>query len=78
MVKAKAKGTITQIEMAKIDHIWVKLKGAQYFLSLDIRPGYHHISIHPESSPKTDLFAPTENSNESKSVIALLMHQAYS
>ena len=53
MVQAKAKGIITLIEMAKIDHILAKLKGAQYFSSLDIRAGYHHISIHPDSRPKT-------------------------
>ena len=50
MVQAKAKATIVLIETAKIYHIWVKLKGAQYFSSLDIRvsSGYHHISIHPD------------------------------
>ena len=52
MAQAKAKGTITLIETAKIDHIWAKVKGAWYFLSLDIRAGYHHISIHPDSRPK--------------------------
>ena len=53
MVQVKAKGTITLLEMAKTDHIWAKLEGAQYFSSLDIRVGYHHISIHPDSRPKT-------------------------
>ena len=48
MVQAKAKGTITLIEMEKNDHIWAMLKGTSYFSSLDIRAGYHHISIHPE------------------------------
>ena len=55
MVQAKVKGTIMLIETAKIDHIWVELKGAQYFSSLDIRAGYHHISIHPSSRPNTAL-----------------------
>ena len=58
MVQAKAKGTIILIEMAKIDHIWAKLKGAQYFSSLDIRAGYHHISIHPDLRPKTAFICP--------------------
>ena len=44
------------METAKIDHIWVKPKGAWYFSSLNIRSGYHHISIHPESRPKQHLF----------------------
>ena len=56
----KAKDTITLIEMAKIDHIWAKVKGAQYFLSLDIRALYHHISIHPDWRPKTAFICPYE------------------
>ena len=58
MVQAKAKGTIALIETVKIDHIWAKLKGARYFSSLDIRAGYHHISIHPDSRPKTAFICP--------------------
>ena len=58
MVQAKAKGTITLIKTAKIDHIWAKLKGAWYFSSLNIRAGYHHISIHPDSRPKTAFICP--------------------
>ena len=53
MVQVKTKGTIILIEMAKNYHIWEKLKGVQYFSSLDISTGYHHISIHPYSRPKT-------------------------
>ena len=57
-VQAKSKGSIVLIETAKIDHIWAKLKGARYFSSLTIRLGYHHISIHPESRPKTAFICP--------------------
>ena len=46
------------IETAKIDQIWAKLKGARYFSSLDVRSGYHHIFIHPESRPKTTFICP--------------------
>ena len=53
-----SKGSISLIETAKIDHIWVKLKGAQYFSFLNIRSGYHHISIHPESRPQTTFICP--------------------
>ena len=41
------------IETAKKDHIWSKLKGAKYFSILDIWSGYHLISMHPDSRPKT-------------------------
>ena len=56
--QAKSKGSIVLIETAKIDHIWAKLKGAKYFSSLNIRSGYHHNSIHPESRPKTAFICP--------------------
>ena len=46
------------IETAVIDHIWEKLKGAWCFSSLNIRLGYHHISTHPESRPKTAFICP--------------------
>ena len=57
-VQAKSKCTNVLIETAKIDHICAKLKGAQYFSSLNIRSGYHHISIHLESRPKTTVIFP--------------------
>ena len=56
--QAKFKDSIVLIETTKIDHIWAKLKGAKYFSSLAIRSGYHHISIHPESTPKTESICP--------------------
>ena len=56
--QAKSKGSITLIETAKTDNIWDKLRGAKYFSSPDIRSGYHHISIHPQSRPKTTFICP--------------------
>ena len=55
-VQAKSKGSIVLIETAKINHIWTKLKGAQHFSFLNIRSGYHHIPIHPESRPKNCIY----------------------
>ena len=57
-VQAKSKCSIVLRETAKIDHIWAKWKGARYFSSLNIRSGCHHISIHPESRPKTAFICP--------------------
>ena len=62
MVQTKLKGTIMLIKTAKIDHIWAELKGARYFSSLDIGAGYHHISIHPDSRPKTAFICPYDKS----------------
>ena len=56
--QAKSKSNIALIETDKIDHIWARLKGAKYFFSLDIKSWYHHISIHPESWPKTAFICP--------------------
>ena len=46
------------IKTVKIGHIWSKLEGAQYLTILDIKSGYHHISIHPDSRPKTAFTCP--------------------
>ena len=56
--QAKSKGSLALIKTAKIDHIWSKLKGSKYFSLLDIHSGYHHISIHPDSRPKTAFTCP--------------------
>ena len=58
MMQAKWKGTLALIDTAKIDSIWSKPRGAKYFVKPDIRSGYHHISIHPESRPKTTYIFP--------------------
>ena len=59
--QAKSKGSLVLMEVAKIDHIWSKLKGAKYFFLLDIYLGYHHILIHPDSRPKTTFTCPYGN-----------------
>ena len=56
--QVKSKGSLALMETAKIDHIWLKLKGTKYFSILDIHSGYHHISIHPDSRPKTEFMCP--------------------
>ena len=53
MTQAKSKGSLTLIEMAKINHIWSRLKGKKYFTMLHIRSENQQISIHPELRPKT-------------------------
>ena len=55
MTQAKLNGSLALLKMAKIDHIWSRLKGAKYFTIIDIRSGYHQILIHTDSRPKTAL-----------------------
>ena len=55
--KAKSVGSLALIETNEIDHIWSKLKGAKYFSILGICSWYH-ISIHPDSRPKTIFTCP--------------------
>ena len=58
MTQTKSKGSLALIEMGKLDHIWSRLKGEKYFTILDIKSGYHHILIYPDSRPKTAFTCP--------------------
>ena len=77
-VYAKYKGSIVLIEIAKIDHIWAKLKGAWYFSSLDTRSGYHYSSIHPASKPILHLFVLMINFSGKELIMELHMPQVFS
>ena len=39
--------------MPKVEDIFSKLNGVTYFTTLDLRTGYHHISLDKPSIPKT-------------------------
>ena len=66
MTQAKLIDILGLTEMAKIDHVWSRLKGAKFFTILDIRSGFHHILIHQNSRPKQLLLFQMEKSNENK------------
>ena len=42
----------------KVDDIFSKLNGVKYFLTLDLRAGYHHIPLDKSSIPKTAFNSP--------------------
>ena len=44
--------------MPKVKDIFSKLNGSKYFTMLDLRAGYHHISLDKSSIPKTDFNLP--------------------
>ena len=75
-MQGKSNSILALIETAKIDHIRSKLKDEKYFSILDICSGYHHISIHPDSGPKTKFICPYRKS-QWKSIALCKQHQAF-
>ena len=44
--------------MPKVEDIFFKLNGSEYFTTLDLRAGYHHIPLDKSSIPKTAFNSP--------------------
>ena len=44
--------------MPKVEDIFSKLNSAKYFSTLDLQVGYHHITLHKSSIPKTVFNSP--------------------
>ena len=54
----KTKGQISIHLLPKIDEMYVKLKGAKVFSTIDLRSGYHHIALGKSSRAKTAFVMP--------------------
>ena len=54
----KTKGQISIHPLLKIDEMYVKLKGAKVFSTIDLRSGYHHIALGESSRTKTTFVMP--------------------
>ena len=54
----KTKGQISLHPLPKIDEMYVKLKGAKVFSTIDLRSGYHHIALGKNSRAKTAFVTP--------------------
>ena len=54
----KTKGQIFIHPLPKIDEIYAKLKGAKVFSTIDLRSGYHHITLGKSSRAKTAFVTP--------------------
>ena len=52
-VHTKAKGVLTLVPIPKIDEIYAKLEGSTVYLTFDMRSGYYHLELTPESQPKS-------------------------
>ena len=54
----KTKGQISIHPLPKIDDMYMKLKGAKVFSTIDLRSGYHHIALGKSSRAKTAFVTP--------------------
>ena len=54
----KTKGQISIHSLPKINEMYVKLKGAKVFSTIDLRSGYHHIALGKSSRAKTAFVTP--------------------
>ena len=50
---SKAKGILTLVPLPKIDEIYAKLEGSTIYSTFDMRSGYYHLELNPESQPKS-------------------------
>ena len=54
----KTKGQISIHPLPKIDEMYVKLKGAKVFSTIDLKSGYHHIALGKSSRVQTAFVTP--------------------
>ena len=50
---SKAKGILTLVPIPKIDEIYAKLEGSTVYSTFDMRSGYYHLELTPESQAKS-------------------------
>ena len=58
IIARKTKGQISIHPLPKIDEMYAKLKGAKVFSTIDLRSGYHHITLSKSSRAKTAFVTP--------------------
>ena len=46
---SKAKGVLTLVPLPKIDEMYAKVATLNIYCTLDLRSGYYHIALSPES-----------------------------
>ena len=51
-------GNISLVPLPKIDEMYGRLKGAKYFITLDLQSGYYHIGLSEGSKAKTAFVTP--------------------
>ena len=58
ITEGKSKGCLSLIPILKIDEMYAKLKGARFFLTIDLRSRYYHIALGKDSRAKTAFVMP--------------------
>ena len=58
ITEGKSKGCLSLIPLPKIDEMYTKLKGAKFFLTIDLRTGYYHIALGKDLRAKTAFVTP--------------------
>ena len=74
---SKAKGVLSLVPLPKIDEIYSKLAGSHIYSSLDLRSGYHHISLSEQSQPKSAFVTPMGKYQFTKVPFGLAQAPAY-
>ena len=46
-------GVLTLVPLPKIDEIYAKLEGSTIYSTFDMKSGYYHLDLSPESQPKS-------------------------
>ena len=58
ITEGKSKGCLSLVPLPKIDEMYVKLKGAKFFSTIDLRSGYYHIALGKDSRAKMAFVTP--------------------
>ena len=58
ITEGKSKGCLSLIPLPKINGMYAKLKGAKFFLTIDLRSGYYHIALGKDLRAKTAFVMP--------------------
>ena len=57
-VHSKARTVLTLVPLPKIDEIYAKLEVSTIYSTFDMRSGYYHLELSPESQPKSVIGGP--------------------
>ena len=58
ITEGKSKGCLSLVPLPKIDEMYAKLKGAKFFLTIDLQSGYYHIALGKDSRAKMAFVTP--------------------